>query len=53
MHGGIIVIFQPHIFRPYKLAYAVNIGLGCKLKLKTGMLECMDMMAWDQCHPYI
>ena len=45
------LIFQPHIFRPYKLAYAVKIGLGCKLK--TGIFECMDMMARDQSHPYI
>ena len=55
MHGAIIQI----IFLPYKLAYAVKSGLGCKLKLKTGIFLCMDMMAQDQrhpsflCHPYI
>ena len=39
--NNIILIFKPHIIWPYKLAYAVWI------------LECMDMMAGDQRHPYI
>ena len=34
-----------HIFWPYKLAYVVKIWFGCKLKVKTGFFECVDMMA--------
>ena len=36
MQVAIIVIFKPHIFRPYKVDYTVKIRLGCKLEVKSG-----------------